>query len=63
MADPEAALKRLADETGLKDFLKEMPAQMVSIEFAKADRLLFISFTELYVGSKIGWQNLRRDSW
>ena len=38
VADPEAALKRLADETGLKDFLKEMPAQMVSIEFAKADR-------------------------
>ena len=32
------ALKRLADETGLKDFRKEMPAQMVSIEFAKADR-------------------------
>lgn len=38
VADPEAALKRLADETGLKDFLNEMPAQMVSIEFAKADR-------------------------
>lgn len=38
VGDPEAALKRLADEIGLKGFLEEMPAQMVSIEFATADR-------------------------
>ncbi len=38
VADPEAALKRLAEETGLKDFLNEMPAQIVPIGFAKPDR-------------------------
>jgi hypothetical protein len=38
VGDPEAALKQLADDVGLKDFLQELPAQMVSIEFAKTDR-------------------------
>ncbi len=38
VTDPTGAFKRLGDEIGLRDFLKEMPAQMVSIEFAKADR-------------------------
>ncbi len=36
--EPESALKQLADKVGLKDFLQELPAQMVSIEFAKNDR-------------------------
>lgn len=38
VTETEAALKQLADEVGLKDFLQELPAQMVSIEFAKTDR-------------------------
>ena len=38
VTDPEFALRQLAEATGVKEFLKEMPAQMVSIEFAKANR-------------------------
>ena len=36
--DPNMAFEALSKLTGIKDFLKELPAQIVSMEFAKTDR-------------------------
>ncbi len=36
--DPASALQELSKITGIKDFLKELPAKMVSIEFTKTNR-------------------------
>ena len=42
VSDPTGALQDLANMTGIKDFLKEVPVQMVAIEFAKPERLASI---------------------
>jgi hypothetical protein len=39
VSDPTVALQDLANMTGIKDFLKEAPVQMVAMEFAKSERL------------------------
>jgi len=36
--EPEMALEALSKLTGIKNFLKELPAQIVAMEFAKTDR-------------------------
>ena len=38
VSDPVAVLEKLASATGIKDFLKESPVKMMSMEFAKSDR-------------------------
>ncbi|MGH8551590.1 MAG: hypothetical protein ACRERU_23890 [Methylococcales bacterium] len=38
VSDPASALQNLAQLTGLKHFLNDLPAQMVAMEFAKTER-------------------------
>ena len=40
--DPASALEALSKLTGIRDFLKELPGQMVAMEFAKTDRIASI---------------------